>query len=244
MVARINTELKFQVGQDGTLDDCIFSRDFTQLLDTMDHAQSGKYTLAAGEQNVTLDKGDVSAIRVLYLEADRSLDVSLGGTSGAAATLLGAGGAFPTGFAGGELFTAVIDGTTVATTFTVAAQLVQDVVNEINAAAMLAGLGFVPASVEGGQIRINGALVNATGEVEVSVVNATIGFAALTTVNGSDPNGASAPMLVARPASDLNTETVKAYLFATVSTTSVVVSNPDASNPVEVRYAIVGDLVT
>lgn len=103
-------------------------------------------------------------------------------------TILGAGGTFPTGFTGGEVYdlelstynpaTGAFDlDTTVATTFTAAAQSAQDVVNEINASAMLAGLGTPVAAVDtGGQIRVTGLAPGQTKRIANSTGNATIGL--------------------------------------------------------------------
>jgi len=239
---RINAEITVQVAQETSFEEVLFERAFTQVIDSLVRAESGLYMLAAGELNTPVDFGDVAQARMIYIEADGELEVTFGGVPGTVATLLGAGASFPTGFAGGEAFSFKVDGVAVAGTFLIGDQTLQQVVNRLNATAMLAGIAFVPFVVEGGQIRMSGAVASLTGKVEVLTANATIGFPSVTSDLGTDPILGVAPMQLQRPIdlSASSAETLKAYLFATVKTTNVLLSNNSASQ-VTARVMIAGD---
>lgn len=241
MAVRQSIECTFQVGQDTSLDEKVFDAKISALLDTCDHAESGVYTLDGSEVNVVVDFGDVTEARCIWIESDGDLELTIGGIPGTVATLLGSGGSFPTGFAGGEAFSFRVDGTLVAGTFLDADESLQQVVNRLNAAAMLAGLGFVPFEVVSGQIRLSGNLATSVGKVEVVTANATIGFPALTSDNGTDASGSAAPQQIRKPlTTDANNDAV-AFYFATVKTTSLVLANLSTS-VTTVRVCIVGDV--
>ncbi len=96
---------------------------------------------------------------------------------GAPAEIQLAGGSYPTGFAGGEAFDFDVDGVSIAGTFTVAAQTVDQVAAELNQAAIGAGLSFLPFSVVGGQLKISGSVVGPDGAVAINTAVAAIGAA-------------------------------------------------------------------
>lgn len=240
MALRHSVEMALQVGQDQTLDEKIFDGAISLLIDTCEHAEAGVYTLAANELNVAIGFGDVALSRLIWIEADGDIEVSIGGTPGDAATLLGAGGTFPTNFAGGEAFSFEADGVAITGTFLVGDQSLQACVNRINAAAMLAGLAYVPMTVVGGQMRITGALASEAGTVDVLVANATIGFPAITSATGTDASGAYAPEILVGAENEDATQT---FYCATVRTSSLVISNREAE-VTNVRVCIVGDVTT
>lgn len=241
---RVQMEVSTQVGQDNSLTDCLFHRDFSQFTDALDHASSSQLVLAAGESQ-SVDFGDVTEGRYLYLEADGELAAAVNGVAPTVATLLGAGGTFPTGFVGGEAFSFRVDGVTVSGTFTSGAQTAQQCVNELNARAMLAGLSFVPFQVVGGQVFLHGNNASAAGKVEVLTINALLGFAALVSATGTDADGVTAPIQLARPV-DLASGTAvesRVVWLATMRFTALVLTNPSQTDSVRVNVAIAGDLV-
>ena len=241
---RVSMEVSTQVGQDNTLDDCLFHRDFSQFTDALDHATSAQFTLAPSE-SASLDFGDVAEARFIYLEADGELEAAVNGVAPTVATLLGSGGTFPTNFVGGEAFSFRVDGVTVAGTFTSAAQSVQQVVNELNARAMLAGLGFVPFQVLSGQIWLHGDDDSSAGKVEVLTTNATIGFAALTSTIGTDADGVTAPLQLARPVDVTGSTAIESRVMwlATMRCTGLVLTNPSETEVVRISAVVAGDLV-
>lgn len=128
---------------------------------------------------------DLTAIELLYIRSTARIQVRIGA---AAATILGVAGAFPTGFGGGETLLVTLDGVPLVVTFTAAASLAQDVVNEINAAAALAGFLYLPATLDAtAQVRISGLLTGSQGSVDVTggTGAATIGFAGTPTAVGA-----------------------------------------------------------
>ncbi len=81
-----------------------------------------------------------------------------------------------------------IDGVTFTTTFAGVSLTALQVAAQVNAAAMLAGLSFLPASVtSGGQLKLTG-LATGTAAVMAVAVQAALGFAA------SAPAGAGADL--------------------------------------------------
>lgn len=241
---RTNLELTMQVSESPDLDDFVFERDTTSLFDSLEHACSGLLSLTALEQNHTINFGAVAEARVVYLESDGDLDLSFGGTAGLIASLTGSGGTFPTSFVGGETFGFTVDGVSVAGAFTSGAQTLQQCLNQLNAAAMLAGLSFVPFSSLGGQVKVSGHNASASGHVAVTVARSVLGFASTSaSASGTDPNGASAPMYMRRP---IDTTSPNAsgtsYLLATVRCASLVITNATDAE-VQVRYALVGDVL-
>lgn len=131
---------------------------------------------AAGDSFIELPAASpIGEFQLLVVKASAPVVLRIGA---AAAELLGSGGTFPTLFAGGETFAFTVDGLAVAVTFTAGAQTAQQVVNQINAAAALAGLAFLPAFLQSnGQVGLRGVATGAAGSVDITTANATIGFA-------------------------------------------------------------------
>jgi hypothetical protein len=142
-------------------------------------------TGAVGAEFQDLDLlAELDSIELLFLRTNAPILARIGA---AAAVLAGTGGTFPTTFAGGETFTLTIDGTAVAVTFTAAAQSAQDVANEINGAAAIAGLPTPRASVAAsGQLQISSVLTGAQGTVVVTggTGAGTIGYAGTPSATG------------------------------------------------------------
>ena len=104
----------------------------------------------------------------------------------APALLVGASGTFPTGFAGGETFAFTVDLTPVPVVFTAAAQTAAQVAQEINQAAIGAGLSFLPARVmTNGQLELTGLATGLQGSLAVTTANAVIGFPSIATAVGA-----------------------------------------------------------
>ncbi len=244
MGVRHSVDLNLQVGLGTNLSPALFTGSVVQVLDTLARSEAGTYTLEALEQNVQVDFGDVTQARVIWIDSDGALEVTLGGTVGTVATLLGAG-TFPTSFAGGEAFSFEIDGTTVAGTFLIADQSVVQCAQRLNAAAMLAGLTYVPFVVDGGQIRVNGADASLSGKVEVLTINATLGFPALTSDLGTDPLSGSAPIQLRKPiAADASSASgVSVYALLTAVTGSITLTSLESAQQSTVRVAVLGDVL-
>ena len=117
----------------------------------------------------------LDTIELLYVFAQSAVTLRI---DAAPAVLTSTGVTLP--LAGGETLLVDFDGVSVAVTFSAAATL-QTVVNEINAAAALAGLGFLPASINAaGQLQLSGVLTADQGSVDVTggTGQAALGFAA------------------------------------------------------------------
>ena len=245
MGVRTNAELTFQIGQDNQLTDLYFDRDLQSLLDTLDHAMALPITLAIGEANFPVPFGDVAEARIVYIEADGEIDVTFGGVLATTAFVTGVAGSYPTGWAGGETFTVIIDGTSVAVVFT-GSLLLPAVINEINAAAALLGLGPIASDV-GGELRLTSLITGPTSEVEVVAGGsalAALGLSAVV-VNGLSGTPGTSPVSIRRPADPTGStaaEGVTAFFFGTVRTTSITIDNLTAVE-VRVKVAIAGDLV-
>ena len=246
MGVRHSVEMTLDVGLGATVSPALFSGSVSQLMDSLARVESGTYELGAGEQNVQVDFGDVTQARLIWIDADGALEVTLGGTVGTVATLLGAGGTFPTAFVGGEAFSFKVDGVTVAGTFLSGDQSAAQCAQRLNAAAVLAGLAFLPFAVEGGQIRVSGANASLAGKVEVVTVNAAIGFASLTSDLGTNPLTSSAPIQLRKPidAGASSADGVSVFALLTAVTNSVTLSSLETSKVTTARVAIVGDVLS
>lgn len=246
MGLRTNSVIEFCVGHDNSLDeggDRGFEGSIDDLLDTLDHVESGVYDLAAGEQNVLVSFGDVSQGRIIYLEADSEFRVTFGGVAGVVATLLGSGGTFP----GSGTLGFTIDATAVSVIFQATDLTAAAYAARINAALALAGMATPRAVVEGGQVRLNGLDASVNGKVQITTPLATAGFSTVVTVYGTNPIPGSAPIEVQRPADPSGAsaaEGIKAFLFATLNTSSIVLTNPSQTATVKIKVCVVGDLTT
>jgi len=153
MGVRSKIGFDIQVGAENSLDNLVFGRAIEEALDTMDKHVSLTDDLAASE-TLVLDKGGITTIRFIYIEGDGDINVFLGGGAATTALVTGVGGAFPTGFVGGEWLDLEIDGVAFRTTFLVTDSTLADVVNRINAAAAFAGLSGLVASDSAGELRL------------------------------------------------------------------------------------------
>ena len=88
------------------------------------------------------------------------------GMAAAVATLLGVAGTFPTTFAGGETLLLRIEGISFTVTFAVTDQSGAEVIAEINAEALIAGVPVPPASF-GTEILLTGSTTGSAGNVAV-----------------------------------------------------------------------------
>jgi hypothetical protein len=247
MGVRTNTVLQVQVGLSNTLDDCIFERSFTELLDTLDHATSQKLTIAASTTNLPIDFGDVTQARLIYIESDTELEISLGGGAATSASVTGSGGTFPTSFAGGETLLLEIDGGGLITcTFESTDQSLQQVANRINACAALNGQVNV-AFLSGGELQLTSPTTGTGSEVDIQggTSAATLGLSVAVT-NGVNSNPGTSNLLVQRPVSPTASSAagVLAYFLATVNTSSLYVTNNSATANANVSILIAGDLVS
>lgn len=119
-----------------------------------------------GQNWVELPTTDVlDEIQFLALISAAAVRLRIGA---AEATVLGVGGVFPTGFVGAETLTVDLDESPLSVVFTSGAQSALQVSQQINAAAMLAGFAYAPASVEGGQVRLTSARTGVQGNVTVT----------------------------------------------------------------------------
>lgn len=246
MGVRTNSEVSFQIGQDNTLDDFLFERDFTQLLDTLDHAASHKITLIASEQDYDVPFGDVADARIVYIEADGEFEVVFGGAAATAAQVDGAGAAFGT-ILNGETFLFSVNGTALAVTFVVPGDTtLAAVINRINSVAALSGFGPVAFDNGAGQLRVKSTTVGAASEIDIAggTALAKLGHAVGTT-NGTNSQPGTSNLVIARPADPSGSDGaagVKAFFFATIQTTSIRLTNPSTDTAINVRVGIAGDL--
>lgn len=103
----------------------------------------------------------LDAVELLLVRSNAPMALRVGADG---ARLLGESASFPTGFAGGETLDLEIDAAPVSVVFTSGAQTAQQVVNQINAAAALAGMANI-ARVVGGQVEIYGQATGVQGSV-------------------------------------------------------------------------------
>jgi len=247
MGLRTNVDLTVQFGQDNALSDLIFDRDMQSVLDTLEHGVAHAITLAGGETNFQVPFGDVEQARIIYIESDAEILVTLGGGLATKAQVDAAGGSYPTSFLGTETLTIKIDGITILTAFLIGDQTVQQIINRINAAAALLSLATV-AFLNGSQLRLK-SLTTGTGST-VEIVSASAGV--LTTLGltvgvttGVNATPATSPIALKRPA-DTSSATaaqgVPAFLLMSAQTASITIDNVSATNDTKVRIAIAGDL--
>lgn len=136
-----------------------------------------------GDAFVELPATDaLDRIELLFVRANARVVLRIGAGE---ASVLGVGGAFVLG--GGETLDLDVDGTAFTTTFPATATA-QEVANQINAAAAIAGLAFQPASVDSGQLRISGDATGSGGSVTVvgGTAAAGLGLAGLSDVGDGE----------------------------------------------------------
>lgn len=246
MGVRTQVEVSIKAGLDNSLDSgsLVFDRSLSELEDTLDKAVThANEVLEASEANVSIGKGDIDNIRLVYVEADGDLDVFLGGVAATTAVIQAAGATYPTGFAGGETLDLLIDGVAVDVTFDVADQTLADVINRINSRAAFLGLDGLVASDVGGQLRLASKLTGSLSQVQVvagsGTVLADLGLpAAGTEVLGSDPTPGTSAILL-RPTATGG----KGWLLVKTNTTSVIITNPSTTASVRYSIQLAGDVV-
>jgi hypothetical protein len=259
MGIRTNVDVTVQVGRNNDLAQVAFDGGFQQLLDTLEHEESGTFTLDPAESNFSIPFGDVGQARMVYLEADGPIRVTPGGGIATQAQRDGVAGSYPTGFTGvAENLDLEIDGTPVTVDFASGDQSLAQVINRINAAAALAGItgpGGVPATIArntgGSQLRLISPTTGTGSSVEVlsssaAAVLTALGLVAGITLGVNSTPGQT-PLTLMKPANTTASDRaagVKSYLLATLMTATLVVENLDPDNAVEVAFLVAGDLVT
>lgn len=248
MGVRTNTVLQVEVGQDNTLDDSLFERSFTALLDTLDHATSQVLTLEASTTNYAVPFGPVTQARIIYIESDLEIEVSFGGGTATAASVTAVGGTYPTSFTGVETLLLEIDGGGLITcTFDVADQSLAQVINRINACAALNGQPNI-AFDDGGELQITSPTTGTSSEVDIQggTGAATLGVSVAVT-NGTNVNPGTSNLKIQRPADPTGASAaqgVLAYFLATINTSAVSLTNNSTTTNATVRIMIAGDLAS
>jgi hypothetical protein len=249
MGIRVSTTLDLIAGYDNSLDKKLFGGNsvLAELIDTLDHGESGVYALDAGEQNVPVDFGDVTEARLVYLEGDAEFEVVFGGGVATAGQITGSGGTYPTGFVGGETLNITIDGTPIAVIFDAADQTLVQVLARVNYFAALLSLTCVAFNV-GGELQLKSPTTGASSTV---VVVSGTGMAALglapASAQGANAVPGTSNLAVSRPADPSGAsaaEGVKAYFLATIVATSIQITNPNATAGVRIKSLVVGDLLS
>lgn len=116
----------------------------------------------------------LSAYKFLSLKSSAAIKLRIGAAPAAAE---GAGAAYPATTLNAVTWDLEVDGVAFTTTFAGSSLSVAQVAAQVNAAAMLAGLAFPPASVSStGQLKISGLLTGATGALLADAL-AALGFA-------------------------------------------------------------------
>ncbi len=249
MGLRTKMEASIEVGRDGALDDLSFEDDLSELFDTLDHVEHGVYDLDASEQDAAVDFGDVAESRVVYFTADGEVEVVFGGAAATAAQLDGSGATYPTSFVGGETLLVTIDVTALTVTFVAGETTLVKILARINSEAALQGLATPVATDDGGgQARLTSPTVGTTSIVNVTggTGRAALGLA-ITSVAGTNSQPNTSNLKIHRPADPTGASAaagLKSWFAATLRTTSIRLTNPDASNAVRVSVCIVGDLVS
>jgi hypothetical protein len=247
MGVRTSTVLSLEVGLNNSLDDCLFERSFTELLDTLDHGVSQVLTVEAGTSNLAVDMGDVAQARLIYIESNLEIEVTFGGALATGAIVDGSGGTYPTGFAGGETLNLVVDnGGLVSCSFDAADQSLAQVINRINSCLALNGQAPV-ASDSGGELRLASTTTGTGSEIDIqsgtglAILGHSIGV-----TNGINSTPGASALQLQRPADASGADAaqdVLAYVLATINTSSVSISNTSLTANARVRLMIAGDLV-
>lgn len=249
MGVRSNVEMAMQLGDDNSLNagKIIADVSLSEVLDTLARAKQVVGDLDTNEVNVQIEKGDITTIRLIYIEAEGDLDFYLGGVAATTAQVTGVGAAFPTGFVGGETLDLEIDGVVFTTTFDVADQSIAQVIARLNAASAFNGLDGYTAFNQSGQLRFR-SLTTGTGStvaVTGGTAAAALGFPAPVSAAGVDPTPNTSPVRLRRLADEGSSqiETLKVYALMCASASSLFVSNPSTEAGVRYRIVIAGDLV-
>lgn len=259
MGIRTNIDITIQAGHDNNLAKVAFDGGLQQLLDTLDHSQSGSFTLEGGESNFAIPFGDVAQARLVYIESNGPLRITPGGGTATVAQRDSAGGSYPTGFDGtDDTFDFEVDGTEVNVEFESTDQSVTQVINRINAAIALLGLtgpGGIPITVARntgmGQLRLTSSTTGTGSSINIlsstpAAVRTALGLSVGETL-GANASPGQTPLTLMKPASTDSSdsaEDVLCYFLATLQTTALTIDNLDPDVAAEVKYLLVGDLVT
>jgi hypothetical protein len=249
MGLRTKTEVTVEVGLENALDDRVFERDLSEVLDTLERHSSKTILLEAGTTNLPIDFGDVAQGRLVYIEADGEFQVAFGGSAATAALVDGVGGSFtPTGFAGGETLTLEVDNVATPVTFLAGDVGLTEVVNRINSAVALAGLATPVASALAGQLRLTSPTTGDTSEIDIQggTALATLGLSVAVT-NGVNAEAGTSNLSIQRPADPAGASAaagVTAFCLLTINTSSIQITNPSSTAAVNVTVLVVGDLTS
>lgn len=258
MGVRTSVDIGFQIGRENSLSRLAFDGSLQQLLDTLAHVEQGTFQLAAGESNYEVPFGDVLQARLVYIEATGSIRVTPGGGRATSAQISAVGASYPTGFTGaGDTLELAIDGADVAVTFQAGDQSITQVINRINAAAMLAGItdgAGDPAPIVrnngAGQLLFASPTTGDESKVEIKASSspltlATLGLTA-SSARGQSATPGQTPLTLLVPSSQAagGPGDVRAFMFATLATGALTIDSLDMDNAVDVTIAIVGDLLS
>jgi len=108
----------------------------------------------------------LSRVELLLVTSTAGIQLRIGAAS---PVVVGSGGTFPTGFAGGETLVLTVDVLSFTTTFDAADQTAAQVASRINAAAALAGVASAIATVDAtsGELTLTGILTGSQGVLSV-----------------------------------------------------------------------------
>lgn len=143
-------------------------------------------TIQSPSAFVPLPIGAMSAVEFLFLSGKGSGVLRWGGS---VALLTGTQILGTVTFVGGEIFAFEVGGVLVSTTFLAGARTITQIVNLLNASAVAAGLGYLPASVDSvnSRILIQSLAKSPTSGLEITAALALVGFAALAEAFGVAP---------------------------------------------------------
>lgn len=129
-----------------------------------------------------LGTGQIKGYQLLYLNTRNPLQLRIGAEP---ATLVGVGASWPVVFGGGDTLALEVDGQAISITPTAGSATAQQVATLLNQAAVAAGMGYLPASVDSsGQLRITGRKTGIQGGVEITTPLADVGFPTAKAVTG------------------------------------------------------------
>lgn len=246
MGIRTNTVLQIEVGQNNSLDDSMFERSFTELLDTLDHATSQVLTLDASTTDQPVPFGPVTLAKLIYIESDLEIEVSFGGGTATSASVTGVGGVYPTLFSGGETLLLEVDGGGLITViFDVADQSLAQVINRTNSFSVLNGQGVI-AFDAAGELRLTSPTTGTSSEVDIQggTGAATLGLTVAVT-NGVNANPGTSDLALQRPADVSGTTAaagIKVYFLSTLTTSSISLTNNSTTTKATVQVLVAGDI--
>lgn len=251
MGIRISTTLDLTAGLNNDLAEKVFggSGVVSQLLDTLEHAATTTYQIAASDTEA-IDFGDITSARYIYIEGDSEFSIAFAATLATAGQVLGVSGTYPTGFVGGETLNLLIDGIAIAIVFDVADQTRDQVIARINFVAALTNAAFVanPIALRSGlELLLQSTTTGPTSTVEVvgGTALVTLGLSAGTGTGDAAEPGTS-DVQVLRPADPTGAsaaEGVKAFFHGTVEAAALQVTNLSLTAALNITVFLAGDLV-